>query len=194
MSEDEKSDELSPESKKLLEQGIEDAKQGKIIEVNLENEGTPEQNRSSQEFKDRLSPSGEIANPIPPEEILAQLNAAKKNRWLAIFIQLSRCERFLKFIERNYVIRDKIDHENQTIETQVFENPAAVGPELTTVQIAKIYSLLKMYNTRHPKVVLTEILKTLGQEKSSPTIIPSATNKDVKEAVGDAEILKKKLD
>src|SRR4051812_17764390 len=80
---------------------------GEVAELEraLEPEEVPEGERSSDAFKERLDPGQQhIANPLPPEDLLAMVGAQKKNRWLAIFIQLSRCERFLKFVEMNYVI------------------------------------------------------------------------------------------
>jgi hypothetical protein len=149
--------------------------------------------RASDEFKARLSPGGEIASPQTPEEILAQANAAKKNRWLAIFIQLSRCERFLKFVEANYVIQDKIDEETKAIETSVYESPRAVGPPLSRAQIGKMLATLKMYNCRKPDEALKRILSTLGQMDDAPAIITSASSKDVEEAAKQS-VLKDSLD
>jgi len=149
--------------------------------------------RASEQFKSRLSPGGEIASPMTPEDIIAYANAAKKNRWLAIFIQLSRCERFLKFVEANYVIQDKIDEETKSIETAVYENPRAVGPPLSRAQVGKMLAILKMYNCRKSDEALKRILATLGQEEDAPKIITSASTKDVKEAAAQT-VLKDKLD
>lgn len=156
-------------------------------------EVTEEPARASEAFKSRLSPGGEIASVQTPEEILAAANAAKKNRWLAIFIQLSRCERFLKFVEMNYVIQDKIDEATNTIETSVYENPRAVGPAMQRAQHAKIYALLKMYGTRHADKVYKELMAVLGQNEDKPALISSANQADLDDAVKQAS-LKVKLD
>jgi hypothetical protein len=134
----------------------------------------------------QLDPTGDLAKAASPEELMSSVNVAKKNRWLGIFIQLSRSERFLKFVERNFVIQDRIDEEKKQISTVVFENPRAVGPDLTAVQKAKIYNLLKTYGARHPEKVFSEVLKTLGDEHVG--VIPSATESDVKEAAKGADL------
>jgi len=160
-------------------------------------EEAPAPERASEEFKQRLSPGGEMATPMTPEEILAAANAAKKNRWLAIFIQLCRCERFLKFVEMNYVIQDRIDEKTQSIETAVYENPRAIGPPLSRAQVGKMLSVLKMYNCRKPDEALKRLLVTMGQPDDAPAIITSATQKDVQEAaeqVAEQIDLKGKLD
>jgi hypothetical protein len=140
----------------------------------------------------QIDPTGDM-KPIPPDELISNVGASVLDRWLEIFIQLCRSERFLKFVERNFVIQDRIDDEKKQVLTVIYENPKAVGPGLTKPQVAKIHSLLKTYSCRHPQRVLTEILNTLGQEDVKPSIIPSASASDVEEAVKQVD-LKKEMD
>lgn len=144
--------------------------------------------KSSEDFKQRLDPCGIIPTPKEPEELLDDANETVKNRWLAVFIQLARCERFLKFVEANYQIVDRIDDENKTITTIVLQNNKAVGPPLELAQTAKIYALLKMYNCRNSQKAMNDILKVLAQDEDTPSIITSATEKDVDEAADESSI------
>lgn len=142
----------------------------------------------TENIKDRIDPLKAIADDKSPEEILKDSNEVNKNRWLAIFIQLSRSKRFVKFIEANYKILDRVDEEKKTIDTLVYENPKAVGPPLELVQTAKIFTLLKMYSTRHPQKVLKEILNVLDQNNESNSVISSATSQDIDKAVEESNI------
>jgi hypothetical protein len=158
------------------------------------------QRRASSEFKSRLNGQvpddkpGHLNSPQPPEEVLAAASEYKKARWLSIFIQLSRCERFLKFTEMNYQIVDKIDEEKKTIDTTVYENPRAVGPPMEPRQRAKLYQLLRTHNAQHPQKLFQEIIDLFSQNEEKSALIPSATAADVAAAAGDQDDLKKKLD
>lgn len=125
---------------------------------------------------------------MTPERLLQEVNGAKKERWLAIFLQLARSSRFIQFVERNFVIQDRIDEAKKQISTVVYENPRVVGPSLSKTQVAKIFTLLKTYSTRHPEKVLKDILATLGQPDAAPSIIASASEDDVKVAASQSEL------
>lgn len=103
---------------------------------------------------------------IDAEEVLARTNEAKKDRWLAIFIQLNNSRRFRTFLENNFVIADKIDDEQQ-VETVVIENPIAVGPALTLDQVTAVFSTLKLANCPRPKETCDKIFACLGQEDNA---------------------------
>jgi len=141
----------------------------------------------------QLDPTGEFMKDMSPEQLLAEVNATKRDRWLGIFIQLAKSERYLQFVERNYVIQDRIDEEKKQISTVVYENPRAVGPNLTRPQVAKMLAILKTYGTRKPEKVLQELLTTLGQPDAAPTIITGVDETDLKAAI-DQSALKKDLD
>jgi hypothetical protein len=146
------------------------------------------EDQSNETVKDRIDPLKAITDDKSPEAILQDSNEVNKNRWLAIFIQLTRSQRFVKFIESNYKILDRVDEEKKTIDTMVYENPKAVGPPLELVQTAKIFTLLKMYNTRHPQKVLKEILGVLDQNNDGTSVISSATSQDIDKAVEESQI------
>lgn len=129
---------------------------------------------------------------LVPEEVLSKANEVMKERWLSIFIQLSNSPRFLQFLEDNYVIGDKLDHEANTIETMVVEKPTAVGPALTLNQAWQIRQEIRFSGATNSDSLLKSVLKILGQEP--PNLIMSATDADIKQAVDAEESLKKKLD
>lgn len=139
----------------------------------------------------QLDPTQDLEKQRTPEQLMAEVGAAKKNRWLGIFIQLARSDRFLQFVERNYVIQDRIDEDKKQITTVVYENPRAMGPSLSGPQKARMFTVLKTFNTRKPEKAFAEIMAVLGQEHTG--IIPSANEADVQEAAKVVD-LKKDLD
>lgn len=97
-----------------------------------------------------------------PESAEDNLTEAQKNRWLNIFIQLSQSPRFSSFINNNYAIVDKVNHEDKSIETMVIESPVACGPELEMAQIAAIRKAVG--KVKNGKEITKKILEILGQE------------------------------
>jgi len=127
----------------------------------------------------------------PPEDILDQAGAAKKELWLAIFLQLNRSARFTKFVEDNYDIQHAIDDEKKTVGVMVVEKPVAKGPALTGPQLAKIATTLHAAGCKSPRDTLQSLLKILAQEdNNTPSIVP-ATEADMKKV---ADLKKKLLD
>lgn len=101
---------------------------------------------------------------LTPEQILESASAVRKDRWLAIFIELSRSPRFAKFVEDNYVISDGIDEENRVITTTVVEKPLSVGPRLSPVQLVNLGSLLMKSGCTDVSATVDAVIKLLGQE------------------------------
>jgi hypothetical protein len=139
----------------------------------------------------RVFPGEKQDTDLVPEEVLKDANDVKRDRWLSIFIQLSNSDRYTKFVEDNFVIGDKIDHEKQTIETMVLEKPIAVGPALALNQIWQMRQSIRFSGANDPDTLLTDILKVLGQEP--PSIILNASDQDIQAAI-DAQGDKSKLD
>ena len=127
-----------------------------------------------------LYPHGKPADDVVPEEVLAQANEVMKARWLSILIQLTNSARFNKFLEDNYTIGDRIDHENKTIETLVVEKPISVGPPLEMKQFWQIRKAIDLSGTEKVDEVFNAIMKALGQEP--PGLVTSATEADVRAA------------
>lgn len=99
------------------------------------------------------------------------LEEFKKDRLLNIFEQLFKSHRFITFFEKNYTIKDNIDHENKQIETLVIEKPESVGPPLTSGQLVDIKGILKVAGCKHEDKVFEAILKVLGQEETSRIVL-----------------------
>lgn len=127
------------------------------------------------EMKERLLAGAKTTDgDVDPEEVLAAASDLSKDRWLSILLQLVNSHRFTKFIEDNYVIQDRIDEEEKTIETVVIENPVATGPQLTSGQLSEIETLIRLSGCKHPNGVFKGIMKILGQEPEDKKLIVSA--------------------
>jgi len=103
-----------------------------------------------------------------------ELNAARQQRLLDIFVQLNKSKRFVDFIAANYLINSVIDDENKTIETTVIEKPISVGPKMSPLQVGKITTLIQACGSRNPVATLTELFNLLGQEEST-LVLPSSS-------------------
>lgn len=102
---------------------------------------------------------------LDADKVLTEASDAVKERWLGILIQLTNSKRFNEFLENNYEIRDYVDEEAKSIQTLVIEKPQAVGPSLTSSQVAGLMRTLKLYGVREPERALKAIFGVLGQEE-----------------------------
>jgi len=139
----------------------------------------------------RLDPTGDMDNEKPPEEVLEGAKQAAKDRWLAIFIQLSKSKRFKHYVLNNFDIIDNIDEETRTIETLVIEKPESVGPSLTSSQVQTMVTILKQYGCSSPTKAFSAIMAALGKGKVA-SIVP-ASMEDLQQ-IKDQDDAKKKLD
>lgn len=105
-------------------------------------------------------------NNEPSEELLEESSDAVKNRWLDIFIQLSNSSRFTSFIEENFDIIDRVNHEDKEIQTLVIEKPIDQDKsfELDSHQKFKIYNILSLTKCPNLQDTYKAILSTLGND------------------------------
>lgn len=122
-----------------------------------------------------------------PEEVLGQASEAMKERWLGIFIALNNHQRFRKMLDSNYIIRDVVDDEAKTIDTQVIEKPVSVGPPLTGKQLWKMRQALQANGCVDIDKAFNDVMKVLGQEDAASIIMST----DVDSAQAN---MKRKLD
>lgn len=110
------------------------------------------------------------------EETSKELEEFKKERWLYIFSELSKSERFKHFVEDNFNITDNIDHEKQEITTLIVEKPVSVGPPITNVQKAQMLLILNSLVNKllTPQSAADRIYSLLGQEASPILSLDSA--------------------
>ena len=113
---------------------------------------------------------------MSPEEVAEAQQKVARERYLGIFLKLMQSERFKKFLEDNFDITDRIDHDAKTIETLVIEKPVAVGPKLAPQQIIQIQSAVSGSGAKDAPATVKRILDILGQEGS---VILTATEADM---------------
>jgi hypothetical protein len=144
-------------------------------------------NNADDEAHKRILAGADHGDAIP-EEVLGQASDVMKERWLGIFIALNNHHRFRKMLEANYIIRDVVDDEAKTIDTQVIEKPTSVGPPLTGKQLWKMRQALQANGCSDIDKAFNDVMKVLGQEDTGAGIIMSS---DVDSAQTD---MKRKLD
>ena len=125
---------------------------------------------------------------LSAEEVAEQANEAKKERMLAIFLQLMESSRFRKFVDDNFVIGDAINDETKTITTCVVEKPVAVGPRMAPKQLFAMKKLLVNHGVKDEDKAFYELCALLGQDPSTQSSIVIDTD------VEAAKNLKDKLD
>ena len=131
-------------------------------------------------------------NQVQEEQELTPEQKAKQARDLEICRYLLKSERFVRFVDDNYLIQQKIDHDKKTVELVVLEKPVAVGPPLTSEQVTGILGVLKAAKCPDAIEVADAIMAILGQQdREHRRIITGVSEADIRELSKDA---KKKLD
>lgn len=138
------------------------------------------------------------------EEHLESLSEADKTYYLTIFLLLNQSERFLKFVEDNYVIGKFVDDDNgETVSLQVTEKPATRDLNLTLNEQFRMMTVLKAAGVEQATNVLNKLMNVITgnyDEKKEPTVVLADESDMKKEIVGHntgrkaREALKKKLD
>ncbi len=100
---------------------------------------------------------------IDPNDF-SNVPASVMHRWLSIFIQLASHHRFTEWFQQNYVIQDKVNASEKTIETLIIESPISVGPPLSSTQLYEMQNLLKIVGCSDPDKTFKTLLTLLGQE------------------------------
>lgn len=108
------------------------------------------------------------SNDLSPEQV-AKFEAKQKELWLQMLGQFMDSERFVDFIENNYLIQDIIDDENKTVTRRVMEKPTVVGPRLSPTQMKDIYLACSSAGVLDTVKLVGKLLIILGQE--APSII-----------------------
>lgn len=104
---------------------------------------------------------------LSPEEVEQARQQVMKDRYLSIFIKLMQSERFKEFLEKNFDITDRIDHDSRTIETLVIEKPVVTGPKLSPQQLIQIQAAVSGSGAKDSPKVVQRILEILGQEAAA---------------------------
>lgn len=130
------------------------------------------------------------------DEVTGKTEEAKRIFWSQALMKLTESQRFLEFIDRNYVIGIHKDEETKTVEVRVVEKPVISGPPLSAEQRFKLHVACLRSGAKDPMTLMNHIFKLLGQEPPSK-IISSVDDAELKRAVAEAEAqdaLKKGLD
>ena len=98
------------------------------------------------------------------EEVTKAAEQVARDRYFAIFMKLLQSERFKHFVDSNFDITDRIDHEAKTIETLVIEKPIVTGPKLAPQQIMQIQAAVSGSGAKDAPKTVHRILEILGQE------------------------------
>lgn len=117
-----------------------------------------------------------IGAELSSEEVAKAQQEIARDRYLGIFVKLMQSLRFKNFVESNFDITDRIDHDEKTIETLVIEKPVAVGPKLEPQQIVQIQAAVSGSGAKDAPATVKRILEILGQEGS---VILTATEADM---------------
>lgn len=101
------------------------------------------------------------------EEVLSSVNEAMKERWLAIFIQLTQSSKFKDFVNNHFDIHDIIDDTAKSIETRVIEKPFEIKYQLTPKQLISLRNVLAENKVKKVPKVMEELLAVLHHDHSS---------------------------
>ena len=147
---------------------------------------------------------------LTPDEIKARAEQAKKDFYLAIFIQLNGFQRYQNFVEKNYNIEKGVDENSHQIHVRVSEKPELAQPiYISKSHIFAAHAACKRMGVKHPAPLLNLLVSVFStpnpeevSEPEEPRIIP-ATEGDMKTVIDltknkafvqSQELLKKKLD
>lgn len=123
-----------------------------------------------------------------PEDTIIDLEAtdqAKKDLWLAIFLQLNQFPLFSEFINANYEIRKGIDEEKKVVEVQVVQKSKVTHPVWLTLEHTHAASLVleNRFGVKNASQVVNAILTIFAtpEIKKDESRIVAATEEDLKQ-------------